>query len=106
MSSTPRAYQSKDSSGLLAGCTHALGAPVLPVVNFQIATSSRLVGAAASSAEAAATSAAKECSPGRCASSAGPTTSSFSWSAGAWSAGTERNACSVTASTTTSEAEV
>jgi hypothetical protein len=41
------------------GWTAAFGCPVLPVVNFQIATSSFVVGAASSSSDAAATRSSK-----------------------------------------------
>ena len=48
-SRTPRAYQSKLSTGLWVGWTAAFGCPVDPVVNFQSAMSSLVVGAGSSS---------------------------------------------------------
>ena len=51
MPSTPCAYQSLLSTGLCTGWTAPFGWPVLPVVNFQSATSSFVVGAGSSSSE-------------------------------------------------------
>src|ERR1035438_5971333 len=65
MSSTPRAYAWWLKTGLCAVWTHAFGLPVLPVVNFQIAMSSRAIGAASRSAVWRQTSASKDTSPPR-----------------------------------------
>ena len=54
-----------EMSGSCAQCTAAFGAPVLPVVNFQMATSSRLVGVGIELVRRLAVSVSKLTSPAR-----------------------------------------